>query len=177
MSLSIINSGASQGVNIESILAETQQSYSDQKKDARMMRDAHFQGRMTMLDNNIDKLKESKKQSEKAGLFNTLVSTIGGLLSQASQLLNAWMPGLGSAVSSALKVITNIMQSQNPYKKKASQAQIDSEEYKKMAEYEGNRSQIYADDVANTRSYQDQEAQHLNKAIDNVMAARSVSVD
>jgi hypothetical protein len=177
MSLSIVNSGASQGVNIESVLAEAQQSYSDQKKDARLMRDVHFQQRMTMLDGNIDKLKESKKQSEKAGLFNTLVSAIGGLLSQASQLLNAWIPGLGSAVSSAFKMITNIMQSQNPYKKKASQAQIDSEEFRKNAEYAGNRSQIYSDDLSSTRSSQNQETQHLNKAIDNIMAARSVAVD
>ena len=141
------------------------------------MRDVHFQQRMTMLDGNIDKLKESKKQSEKAGLFNTLVSAIGGLLSQASQLLNAWIPGLGSAVSSAFKMITNIMQSQNPYKKKASQAQIDSEEFRKNAEYAGNRSQIYSDDLSSTRSSQNQETQHLNKAIDNIMAARSVAVD
>ncbi|HLD44739.1 MAG TPA: hypothetical protein VJC18_04835 [bacterium] len=158
------------------LMAEEQKSYSEQIKNNRAMKNAHFQKRMNMLDNNIDKLKDSQSQTRKSGFFNAIVGVVGSLLSQAAQYLNTVVPGLGTAVSTALSGITKLLQSQDPFAKNAGEAQIAAEDYKKLAEYEGNRSQLYADDAESARSSKQAVTQRISKSIDNQQDSGSVAV-
>lgn len=179
MSIGISSSNGS-SVNLMEILAQADKVASDSKKDSKVMRQLYHQKNMRHLDGNIAKLKEQSSQIGKAGWFNFIVGMFSNLFNIASMVVSVVLPGVGTAIAtmanSAMQGLLKGIAQLNPFSKKARNAGIQAEEFKKLA-----KNSQYKFDMEDERLDAKTESQsifkrRMERAIEDVQKAQEAAV-
>lgn len=180
MSLSTLQAPSSVSLNIEDMIANADQVSRDIRNDAKITRQLTHQKNMAFVDKHIGKLKEQGNQVGKAGWFNFFIGLASNFVNALTQVLNLVLPGIGPAIAQIanqfVQGMLNAVGQINPHNKKASEAGIKAEAFKKDASHEGYLSQMEDERIKQMVESHQIFKNRMEKAMDHLQKAKETTV-
>lgn len=166
--------------NLQEILAEAENAFSDSRKDAKITRQLHHDKNMLLLDQNIGSLKDQASQLGKAGWLNFIVGVVSNLAAIATQVIGILLPGVGAFIASVVnQVIQGVGQAisaLDPFGKKARAAGIQGEDHKKNAENESKRFGMEDERLRQMETSQQTFKNRMEKSMEQLEKAQEAAV-
>lgn len=166
-----ITSSSGPALNLQDILAQADKANSDVRKDAKLARRIHHNGRMEQLDKNVSFMKKQADQVKKQGVLNFVFGMINNFLNIATQVLSAIFPPFAPifmAINKAIQGILGAIQQLDPHGNKARKAGTQAEEAKKNAEQESFLTSMDDEHLKQTEESQRLTSNRLEQAIQNL---------
>lgn len=173
------NIGSDKAINIMQLIEEASQITDDQQKDLKITRKLHHQKNMGLLDQNIDSLKDQQKQLGKAGVFNFVLGMVSNFFNLATTIVGTLFPPaapIANAVNTFLQGVIQSIASLNPHTKKAGEAGVEAEEFKKMAEDESYKFVMEDERLKGTEESNETFKRRMEQAIQDTQKSQEVAV-
>ena len=157
-----------QGINLETLEALMDQGSAEEKRSIKNRIAHHHHKAMGLIEQRIQNLEKQKKNQWLGSLFGLFVN----LVSQASQFLNLWMPGLGTGVSKAVALLGQI----NPFTNKAESAELEAVKAQEESTQELSQKTRAENDLQDWKSHELRIRERLSKAQENLERSQEVAV-